>query len=134
MFPIVTKGGGKAAGFPDVCKVPIPAPPGFAPTPFPNKASASGASSTVSKVRICRKDTVVITSKIPSSMGDEPGVQKGMVIPKHRGECKFVRPSIKVYAKGKPVVLLTANTVHNGGNCPVGAVVAPSQTKVFALG
>ena len=134
MFPIVTKGGGEAAGFPDVCKVPIPAPPGFAPTPFPNKASASGASSTVSKVRICRKDVVVISSKIPSSMGDEPGVQKGMVIPKHRGECKFVRPSIKVYAKGKPVVLLTANTVHNGGNCPVGAVVVPSQTKVFALG
>jgi hypothetical protein len=67
-------------------------------------------------------------------MGDEPGVQKGMVIPKHRGECRFVRPSIKVYAKGKPVVLLTANTIHNGGNCPVGAVVAPSQTKVFALG
>lgn len=134
MFPVVTKGGGQAAGFPDVCKVPAPAPPGFVPSPFPNMARPSSASGTVAQVKICRKDTVVINSKIPSSNGDEAGVQKGMVMPQHRGECAFVRPSIKVKAKGKAVVLLTANTTHNGRNCPVGAVVAPSQTKVFAMG
>lgn len=132
MLPIASKGGGEAAGFPDVCKVPAPAPPGFVPTPFPNKASCGSATGTVAQVLIQRKDTIVIQSKIPSSAGDEAGVQKGMVIPKHKDACKFLRPSIKVRAKGKPVVLMTANTTQNGDNCPVAVLVAVSQTKVFA--
>lgn len=132
MLPIATKGGGKAAGFPDVCKVSAPAPPGFVPSPFPNMASPGSASGTVPTVLICKKDVVVINSKISSSNGDEPGAMKGMVIPKHRDECKFLRPSVKVRAKGKAVVLMTANTTHNGNNCPAGALVQPSQTKVLA--
>src|SRR5262249_28123607 len=75
-MPAATKAGGNAAGGPDVCKTP-PAPP--VPTPYPNMGQVSSSDSTVSKVVICNKETVVESSKIPNSKGDEAGTLKGMV-------------------------------------------------------
>ena len=128
-MPAATKKGGTAAGGPDVCKTP-PAPP--VPAPYPNMGQVASSDKTVSKVVIQNKETVVESSKIPSSKGDEPGTLKGMVSQTHRSSIQFKKYSSKVYAKGKKIVFHTAATAHNGSNAnaPVGAHASPSQTKV----
>ena len=65
MLPASTKGGGQVAGFPDVCKIPAPPAP-FAPVPFPNVGMCNGASGTIAKVQMSGKDTIVVSSTIPS--------------------------------------------------------------------
>src|SRR5215467_10402383 len=97
-MPAATKGGGNAAGGPDVCKTP-PAPP--VPTPYPNMGDVSSSDGTISKVVIQNKETVVESSKIPSSKGDEAGTLKGMISSTNMSTIKFKRYSSKVYAQGK---------------------------------
>ncbi len=128
-MPAATKKGGTAAGGPDVCKTP-PAPP--VPAPYPNMGQVASSDKTVSKVVIQNKETVVESSKIPSSKGDEAGTLKGMVSQTNRDSIQFKKYSSKVYAKGKKIVFHTAATAHNGSNAnaPVGAHASPSQTKV----
>lgn len=129
-MPAATKAGGTAMGGPDVCKTP-PAPP--VPVPYPNLGQVSSADGTISRVVMENKDTVVESSKIPSSSGDEAGTLKGLVSNSHMGEIHFKKYSSKVYAKGKKVVFHTASTAHNGSNAnaPVGLHAAPSQAKVL---
>lgn len=130
MMPAATKKGGTAAGFPDVCKT--PAAPSPIPLPYPNIGQLSGAGKTIDKVVIGNKDTIVESSEISSSKGDEAGTLKGVVSSTNMSTIKFKKYSSKVYAKGKKVVFHTAVTAHNGSNAnlPVGAHVSPSQTKV----
>lgn len=129
-FPVCSKGGGSTAGFPDVCKT--PPPPSGVPIPYPNAAQVRDASGTISHVLIMNKETVVESSKIPSSKGDQAGTVKGLVQPKCGDECAFLQGSSKVMAGGKAVVLHLGPTSHNGKNLPAGgAVVAPSQTSVL---
>jgi hypothetical protein len=132
-FPAATKGGGMAMGFPDVCKVPAPpAPP--VPTPFPNMAQVSSSTGTVSSVKIVNKESVVESSKISSSKGDEAGTLKGMVSSTTSGECQYKRGSSKVMLAGRAAVVHLAMTAHNGSNAnlPAGGVHAsPSQMKVL---
>jgi hypothetical protein len=61
-------------------------------------------------------------------------VAGGVVSGQNLGPVKFLMGSAKVLMKGKPVVLLTCTTGHNGSNAnnPAGLVVAPSQAKVLA--
>ncbi len=134
MLPLSSKGGGNCASFPDVCKIPGPPPAPFTPTPFTNTAMVSRASSTIAKVQACNKDVVVVTSKISSSNGDEPGTLGGMVSMVNRSTMKWTMGSMKVFAKGKAVIVVTKPTTHNGENPNiVGAQVAPSQVKVLAM-
>ncbi|MGZ3423654.1 MAG: PAAR-like domain-containing protein [Polyangiales bacterium] len=131
MFPVMTKAGGECLAVPDVCKVPAPpAPP--VPTPFPNQASFSSATGEIDAVVVENKEVVVMTSKIPSSKGDEAGTAGGVISGVNRGEATFKIGSERVFAKGKKVVLQMHPSSHNGGNVPVGQIVTPSQTKVFA--
>jgi hypothetical protein len=129
-MPAATKKGGAATGGPDVCKTP-PSPP--VPVPYPNMGQVSAADDTVSKVVISNKETVVESSKIPSSKGDDAGTLKGLVSSTNRDQIAFKKYSSKVYAKGKKIVFHTAATAHNGSNAnaPVGAHASPSQTKVL---
>ncbi len=127
-MPAACKKGGSAVGGPDVCKTP-PAPP--VPVPYPNMGQLGGADKTISKVVIVNKETIVESSKIPSSKGDEAGTLKGLVSQTNRGSIQFKKYSSRVYAKGKKIVFHTAPTAHNGSNAnAVGAHVSPSQTKV----
>lgn len=130
-MPAATKKGGTAVGGPDACKTP-PAPPA-APIPYPNMGQVSGADGTISKVVFANKEVVVESSTIPSSKGDEAGTLKGLISQTNMDKIAFKKYSSKVYAKGKKIVYHTAMTAHNGSNAnaPVGAHVAPSQTKVF---
>lgn len=130
-MPATTKKGGQCLGAPDVCKVPAPPGPPV-PTPFPNSASCSGASGTIKKVLVEKKEVVVESSKIKSSKGDEAGTLKGMVSNTNRDQVQFKKYSSKVYAKNKKIVFHTAITAHNGSNAnmPAGGHIQPSQTKV----
>lgn len=131
-MPATTKKGGMCNAMPDVCKVPNPGGPPI-PTPFPNVSQPSGANKTIKKVVIGKKETVVESSKIPTSKGDEAGSLRGMISNQHRHETNFKKYSSKVYAKKKKVVHHTALTTHNGSNpnMPAGCHTAPSQTKVL---
>src|SRR5262245_12443255 len=128
-MPAASKKGGKAAGGPNVCKTP-PSPP--VPVPYPSMAEVGGADKTIAKVVLENKETVVETSKIPSSKGDEAGTLKGLVSSTN-GDCVvFKKYSSKVYAKGKKIVFHTAATAHNGSNAnlPVAVHAQASQSKV----
>ncbi len=101
--------------------------------PYPNLGTVSGASGTCSKVLIQKKQAVTIQSKLPSSKGDEPGTVGGVISNCNRGKIVYKKASSKVYAKGKKVAHVMSATAHNGSNAnvPIGAQVAPSQTKVL---
>ncbi len=128
-MPAASKAGGMAQGGPDVCKTP-PAPP--VPTPYPNMGQVNSADGTIDKVVIENKETVVESSTIPSSKGDEAGTLKGLVSSTNMDQIAFKKYSSKVYAKGKKIVFHTAPTAHNGSNAnaPMGAHSSPSQTTV----
>lgn len=133
MLPAGSKGGGTCLGVPDVCNV--PAAPSPIPTPFPNTAMLANASQTSTKVLIENKDTVVETSEIPSSMGDESGTAGGVVSGTFAQKVVFRKGSATVMAEGKGVVFLTAMTAHNGSNAnvPVGLHDSPGQAKVLVM-
>jgi hypothetical protein len=134
MLPLSTKGGGQCvATGPDVCKIPGPPPAPFTPTPFPNIGMVSDSDSTIATVLACNKQVVVATSKIPSSKGDEAGTLGGMVSMVNRSTVKWPMGSMKVFAKGKNVIVVTKTTTQNGQSPNiVGAQVSPSQTTVLA--
>ncbi len=132
IFPASTKGGGETLGMPDVCLTPAPPSPPV-PTPYPNKGSVSQASKTSTKVKIAGKAAVTKKSEIPRSMGDEAGVNKGVVSGMNMGKITFKKASSKVKIEGDGCVHLTSMTAHNGmnANVPAGAQIAPSQSKVI---
>jgi hypothetical protein len=117
---------------PDVCLTPAPpAPP--VPTPYPNKGSVSQASKTSTKVKIAGKAAVTKKSEIPRSMGDEAGVNKGVMSGMNMGKITFKKASATVKIEGDGCVHLTSMTAHNGmnANAPAGAQITPSQNKVI---
>ena len=130
-MPASTNGGGATFAIPDVCNVPSPAGP--VPTPFPNMAGLSTADGTVSRVIMDGRDTVVESSTLPNSQGDEVGTQFGVTSGTQMDKVSFKTYSFKVMADGKKVVFMTAQTAHNGSNAnaPCGMQVAPSQAKVL---
>ncbi|MEZ4551053.1 MAG: PAAR-like domain-containing protein [Desulfobacterales bacterium] len=133
IFPASTKGGGDALGAPDVCLTPAPPAPSPVPTPYPNKGSVSQASKTSTKVKIAGKAAVTKKSEIPRSMGDEAGVNKGVMSGMNMGKITFKKASSKVKIQGDGCVHATSITAHNGvsANVPAGAQISPSQTKVI---
>ena len=139
MFPASTKGGGMAAaggGAPiDVCKIPAPPAP-FAPAPFPNMVQCAAASGQSTKVKFSSSAALTKSSSWSSSQGDEAGTLKGLVAPFNMSKVQFKMASSKVKCQGKPVVMVTKMTSHNGAspNAPPGLQVAPSQTSVIIMG
>ena len=131
IFPGSTMAGGTCLGAPDVCLTPAPpAPP--VPIPYPNTGMLNQAKKTSSKVKFAGKKVVTVKSEISRSMGDEAGVNKGVISGMNMGKIKFKKGSSKVKIEGQNCVHLTSVTGHNGANAnmPAGAQIAPSQTKV----
>ena len=135
MFPAATKGGGQCMGMPDVCKTPAPPLPNPIPIPYPNLGNLVQADKVSSKVKISGKEAVTLKSEIPQSMGDEAGVQGGMISGKNMDKVTFKKGSLKVKVEGQPLIHLTSVSAHNGmnANMPAGAQLVPSQVKVIVL-
>jgi len=119
-------------GVPDVCKVPAPPLPPI-PTPFPNTGMVPNAMMTSMKVKLENMDTVVETSEIPNSDGDQAGVAGGVVSGVVAQKVVFRLGSTRVKAEGKGIAYQTALTAHNGpnANVPAGLFAVPSQVKVL---
>lgn len=134
-FPASTKGGGQCAttGPLDVCLTPAPPAPSPVPMPYPNLGMVNQAKKTSTKVKFCGKEAVTKKSEISRSMGDEAGVNKGVISGMNMGKITYKKASSKVKVQGQPCAHLTSMTGHNGtnANVPAGAQVAPSQTKVI---
>ena len=66
-------------------------------------------------------------------MGDEAGVNKGVMSGMNMGKVAYKICSSKVKIEGQKCAHLTSMTGHNGSNAnmPAGAQVAPSQTEVL---
>jgi len=132
IFPGSTKGGGQCFAMPDTCLTPAPpAPP--VPVPYPNTGMLNQAKKTSTKVKFCGKEVVTKKSEMSRSMGDEAGVNKGVMSGMNMDKVVFKKGSAKVKVQGQPCVHLTVMTGHNGSNAnmPAGAQIAPSQTKVI---
>lgn len=129
MFPVATTAGGQAFGAPDVCLTPLPKP---VPVPYPNTGDLNTTMATSPTVFIQNMPVVVLTSVIPMSHGDEPGVLLGVTSGTVMGPVKFLQGSSCVYASGQPVVFLSAVTGQNGASLNVpGTVVSVGQTAVI---
>ncbi|CAG0927035.1 hypothetical protein PLCT1_00212 [Planctomycetaceae bacterium] len=137
MFPASTKGGGTCMvpGPTDVCKVPAPPAPPI-PTPLPNIGMCMQANGASTKVKISGSFALTVSSKIPMSTGDEPGVLGGMISNTFKQQVAYKKGSGKVKIQGKGAVYATGITGHNGSNAnmPAGFQTGPSQVKVIVAG
>lgn len=131
-LPVATLAGGQCFGFPDVCKT--PAGPVTVPIPYPNLGMCPTAVQSTTKVLVSNMPALTQGSKLPMSQGDEAGSEGGVISGMIMGEIAFRSASSKVSFQGQKVIVVTAMTAQNGAsaNVPVGALVSPSQAKVFA--
>lgn len=129
MFPVSTKKAGQAMCMPDVCKTPSPIGP--VPIPYPNIAMVKSASKAAEKVLVCGAPSLLKTSEIPNTNGDNAGVNGGMVSGKFMKKCQFTTSAKKVMFGGKYVVRNLDSVKSNNGNA-FGAQTVPSQFKVTA--
>lgn len=132
IFPASTKAGGQCFGMPDTCLTPAPPSPPV-PVPYPNTGMVNQVSKTSTKVKFAGKEVVTISSEVPRSMGDEAGVNKGIMSGMNMSKVTYKKGSMKVKIEGKDCIHLTSMSAHNGmsANMPAGAQIAPSQTKVI---
>ncbi len=132
IFPASTKGGGQCFALPDVCLTPAPPAPPI-PVPYPNTGMVNQAKKTSTKVKFAGKEVVTKKSEMSRSMGDEAGLNKGVMSGMNMGKVGYKKGSSKVKIQGQDCIHLTSMTGHNGSNAnmPAGAQVAPSQTKVI---
>jgi carboxyl-terminal processing protease len=126
MLPASNKGAGMNMGFPDVCLTPAPPGPPV-PIPYPNMAMHAMATPFCSTILLTMMPALNMSSTIPMTMGDQPGVANPMFM--QTGT--FTMGSPKVLLQGVPAITLTSMTAGNNMNNPVGAVLVPSTTNVL---
>jgi len=102
--------------FPDVCKTPTPGGP--VPIPYPNIAKSSDTDKAAKKVTCDGKPVCVKTSNFKTSVGDEPGVAKGVASSKTKGKAEFVNYSFDTKIEGKNVPRAFDLMLHNDKNTP----------------
>lgn len=102
--------------FPDVCKTPSPAGP--IPIPYPNIAMSSNTAKGAKKVKCDGKPVCVKDSNFKTSVGDEPGVAKGVISSKTKGKAEFILYSFDVKIEGKNVPRAFDLMLHNDKNTP----------------
>ncbi|WP_437936678.1 DUF4150 domain-containing protein [Sorangium sp. So ce341] len=119
-----TSGGGLDFGVPDVCL------PG--PVPYPNTASRTMATAVAYKVILGRGPAHTLTTVIPISMGDNPGILGGVISRRNMGPSRRLVPYPKLLLQNKPAVRLGATGIQNQINVN-GTTIAPSQVKVLLL-
>ncbi len=126
--------GGMDMAMPDVCKTPIPAPPGFVPIPYPNMAMLPLAlpPTTCLKTFINFMPVHNLGTMIPMSSGDEPGALGGVVSNIFIGPARNTMGSVKTFYGGLPATRSIDPTMQNLINA-MGMTSVPSQFKVMIL-
>lgn len=118
-------GAGMNMGFPDVCNT--PSPTGTVPIPYPNIANNAQASPFSNCVRICSMNALNMSSKIPSTMGDEAGVAHSSFMK----QAAYTMGNPCVNIESQPGINLACPTSGNNMNAPLAAVTVPSAVTVF---
>lgn len=123
----LTREGGMAFAFPDVCLTPTPVGP--VPVPYPNTAEMPMAEPGASRVYFVGVNALNKACTVPLTEGDTTGVDGGVASGTMMEQNKFVGSSEKVFIEGSPAVRLFDATTQNNQNCE-GAVLEPSQVIV----
>ncbi|GKX63160.1 DUF4150 domain-containing protein [Pragia fontium] len=89
--------------FPDVCKTPIG--PSMVPIPYPVMTYLSNSKSIVPSVRV-NGDPILVHSKsfVSITIGDQPGIGRGLKKAKVSGKCRPDQRSDTVKAKKKKIL------------------------------
>jgi len=74
----------------------------------------------------------ILATKVPASMGDNPGVLLGIISHQVASETKFITGAFTVFVNKLPATRMTSITLMNGFNM-IGMSVVPSQVKVLLL-
>lgn len=120
--------GGISPCFPDVCKTPSPGGP--IPIPYPNIAKSGDTAKGTKKVKCDGKPVCTKDSNFSTSVGDEPGVAKGVVSSKTKGKAEFVNFSFDTKFEGKNVPRAFDLMLHNDKNTPPFPVI---QKPIIAI-
>jgi hypothetical protein len=120
-------------GFPDVCLTPSPVGP--IPVPYPNLAQLPMALPPTTSLRhlISMMPAHNLSTTIPMSLGDNAGVNGGVLSGTVMGPARNTVGSAKVFTGGPPATRLTSPALQNQSNCPAGMTLVPSQCKVLIL-
>jgi hypothetical protein len=102
------------------------------PIPYPNIAMPMTGVGFVPKVLCMCGPAHNMSTSIPLSNGDNPGVAMGVASNMVMGETKYVTAAFTVLCHGKPWVRMTSMTTQNKVNIP-GIFIAPSQVSVLLL-
>jgi hypothetical protein len=131
-MPAASSAAGSADAFPDTCNVPSSS--GSVPTPFTNTAQCAATEGGAETVLIENVPAVVVGAEISVSSGDESGSAGGVTSGTVASTVTYMQGSSKVLVQGRPLVVLTNVTAHNGvsANAPAGTLDCPSQAKVLA--
>jgi len=125
-----TQMAGQDFAFPDVCLTPTPAGP--VPVPYPNIAMGPMGVPAAYNVLFSAAPAHNLSTVIPLSNGDNPGVALGVASGMVMGPSRHLTGAFTVLICGAPVSRLTSMTMQNSTNC-VGARIVPSQTAVLVL-
>lgn len=124
---------GMAFGFPDVCLTPILVP---VPIPYPNIALNALAMPFTTAILVMSEcmPTHTIGTMGTISLGDQPGIELGVLSGMFMGPHHTLIPSFTVLCDGMPTSRLTSMTAHNGFslNAP-GLSIVPSQVTTLIL-
>lgn len=127
--------GGMNSAMPDVCLTPIPSPTGPIPTPipYPNMAQLPMALPPTANMThfINFLPTHTISTLIPISSGDEPGVLGGVMSGMFIGPSRHVKGSVKVFSNGLPITRSMMDPTMQNMTNAIGMTVVPSQFKVI---
>jgi|GEM_PF-156342 hypothetical protein len=121
---------GMDLAFPDVCLTPMPLP---VPVPYPNMAMGFMATPHTYKVLFAGMPAHNMATRIYSSMGDNAGVNLGVVSGTVMGISRHLTASFTTLIKGSPATRMTSLTLQNGTNM-IGMRLIPSQFTVMMLG
>jgi hypothetical protein len=120
---------GMDLGFPDVCLTPTPAP---VPIPYPNIAMGPMGVPAAYNVLVMCAPAHNMTTTIPLTNGDNPGVALGVASGLVMGPSRAVLPSFTCIMGFAPATRMTSVNIQNNTNCP-GVRIVPSQVKVLVL-
>ncbi|SLM32884.1 conserved hypothetical protein [Desulfamplus magnetovallimortis] len=133
MFANCSMAPGMDFGFPDVCMTPFfPAP---IPIPYPNFAMKVTALPPTTSIKhlINFMPSHNMSTTIPLTIGDTPGVLLGVASGTVMGPARHIRCSTTVITGGTPATRMLDNTLHNSTNVPTGMTLVPGQFKVLYL-
>lgn len=127
-----TQMGGMNLGFPDVCLTPAPPAPAPVPLPYPNTSQGMMTAPPVFTVLMAGTPCHNLTSTVPASMGDNPGLATGVASGTVMLTTRPVTGAFTILVQGAPATRMTTINIQNNTNCP-GARIVPSQPKVLLL-